>query len=120
MSAAALSTQVGLLEARRTAGRVRRCHGDLHLGNICVIDGQPTLFDCIEFSDLIACSDVLYDLSFLLMDLRHRGLTQKCALVFNRYIDVSGDEEGVPLLPLFTSRRRRPGGSMRPISAVGD
>ena len=104
-SVAMLDKQAGLLEARRAAGLVRRCHGDLHLGNICLIDGEPTLFDCIEFSDLIACTDVLYDLAFLLMDLRHRARTQQCALVFNRYIDVSGDEEGVPLLPLFMSLR---------------
>ena len=104
-SAAALAKYAALLEARRVAGRVRRCHGDLHLGNICLIDGQPTLFDCIEFSDLIACIDVLYDLAFLLMDLRHRALKQQCALVFNRYVDVTGDEEGVPLLPLFMSLR---------------
>jgi hypothetical protein len=104
-SHAALGKHAALLEARRAAGRVRRCHGDLHLGNICLIDGEPTLFDCIEFSDLIACIDVLYDLAFLLMDLRHRALSQHGALVFNRYIDVSGDEEGVSLLPLFMSLR---------------
>jgi hypothetical protein len=52
---------------------VRRCHGDLHLRNICVVDGRPVLFDCIEFSEAIASVDVLYDLAFLLMDLDHRG-----------------------------------------------
>jgi hypothetical protein len=104
-SGAALQTYATLLESRRTTGRVRRCHGDLHLGNICLVDGQPTLFDCIEFSDLIACIDVLYDLAFLLMDLRHRSLRQLCSRVFNRYIDLSGDDEGVPALPLFMSLR---------------
>lgn len=104
-SVAALETYAALLERRRKAGRVRRCHGDLHLGNICLVDGQPTLFDCIEFSDLIACIDVLYDLAFLLMDLRHRSLKQLCSRLFNRYIDLSGDDEGVPALPLFMSLR---------------
>ena len=56
------------------AGKVRRCHGDLHLRNICLVDGQPTLFDCLEFSDALASIDILYDLAFLLMDLEHRGL----------------------------------------------
>jgi len=104
-SSDALETHATLLESRRRAGRVRRCHGDMHLGNICLVDGQPTLFDCIEFSDLIACIDVLYDLAFLLTDLHHRTLKQLCNRVFNRYIDLSGDDEGVPILPFFMSLR---------------
>lgn len=102
---AALTGNAELLEARRARGCVRRCHGDLHLGNICLIDGQPTLFDCIEFSDLIACIDVLYDLAFLLMDLRHRGLKAEAAVLFNRYLDLAAQEDGLPALPLFLSLR---------------
>ena len=104
-SRAVLAKHAALLDQRRGTGRVRRCHGDLHLGNICLIDGQPTLFDCIEFSDLISCIDVLYDLAFLLMDLRHRGLVRQCGLVFNRYLDLVRDDDGVPALPLFMSLR---------------
>ena len=104
-SLAALRTQAPLLEARRRDGKCRRCHGDLHLGNICLIDGQPTLFDCIEFSDLIACIDVLYDLAFLLMDLRHRELTRHCGLILNRYLDLTADDDGLPALALFMSLR---------------
>ncbi|MEZ5829641.1 MAG: AAA family ATPase [Dongiaceae bacterium] len=105
MSRAALEEHSALLEERRLSGRVRRCHGDLHLGNICLIDDKPTLFDCIEFSDLIACTDVLYDIAFLLMDLRHRGLVREGGLVFNRYLDLTGDDSGLPALPLFMSLR---------------
>lgn len=104
-SRAALDEHAVLLDRRRARDRVRRCHGDLHLGNICLIDDQPTLFDCIEFSDLISCIDVLYDLAFLLMDLRHRGLLPQCGLVFNRYLDLTDDEDGLPALPLFMSLR---------------
>lgn len=104
-SLAMLGRHSALLGERRANGRVRRCHGDLHLGNICLIDGQPTLFDCIEFSDLISCIDVLYDLAFLLMDLRHRGLTRECGLVFNRYLDLTGDDDGLPVIPFFMSLR---------------
>lgn len=93
------------LDARRAVGHVRRGHGDLHLRNICLVDGRPTLFDCIEFSDAIACTDTLHDLAFLLMDLWQRGLRSEANLVFNRYADMSGDECGHGLLPFFMSLR---------------
>ena len=70
----AFATVRPVLLKRGEAGFVRRCHGDLHLRNIVLIDGEPTLFDAVEFSDEIASGDVLYDLAFLLMDLEERGL----------------------------------------------
>ncbi len=94
-----------LLERRRAAGKVKRCHGDLHLGNICLIDGVPTLFDCIEFNDGLASIDVLYDLAFLLMDLRFRGHATEAAVVFNRYFDVGDESDGLALMPLFLALR---------------
>jgi hypothetical protein len=51
---AANSTACAALRARKAAGRVRECHGDLHLGNLVLIDGRVTLFDCIEFSEDLA------------------------------------------------------------------
>lgn len=104
-SLAAIERCATLLDARWAEGLVRRCHGDLHLRNICLIDGRPTLFDAIEFSDAIACIDVLYDLAFLLMDLDHRGLRPAANLVLNRYLQ---DDDGLPALaalPLFFSVR---------------
>jgi uncharacterized protein len=95
----------GLLDARGRAGRVRLCHGDLHLRNIFLDRGRPVLFDCIEFNDAIATVDVLYDLAFLLMDLRHRGLDGFANLVMNRYLDATGDEDGLPLMPFFMALR---------------
>jgi uncharacterized protein len=94
-----------LLDSRRDSGKVRWCHGDLHLRNICLVDGRATLFDCIEFSDALACIDLLYDLTFLLMDLVHRGLRDLASVVFNRYLDITGDIEGLPAIPLFMSMR---------------
>ena len=94
-----------LLEARRDAGKVRRCHGDLHLRNVCLFEQKPMLFDCIEFNDDFACIDVLYDLAFLLMDLIARGLADHANLVLNRYLDRSGDIGGLAALPLFLSER---------------
>lgn len=104
-SNAALERAGGLLDARRAAGKVRRCHGDLHLRNICLFEGEPTLFDCIEFSDEIACIDVLYDIAFLLMDLVHRGLWPLASAVFNRYLDRTQEQAGLAALPLLLSMR---------------
>jgi len=94
-----------LLEERRLSGKVRRCHGDLHLGNICLIDGKPVLFDAIEFSDAIACIDMAYDLAFLVMDLQHRGMGEFAALLLSRWLAATGDFEALPLLPLMLSLR---------------
>lgn len=102
---AALERWGPLLEARRTAGLVRQCHGDLHLRNIVLLDGQPTLFDGVEFNDEIACTDVLYDLAFLLMDLWRRRLPRHANAVFNRYLADTADIPGIALLPLFLSCR---------------
>lgn len=94
-----------LLDRRRDEGFVRQCHGDLHLRNIVLCHGEPTVFDAIEFNDELACIDVFYDLAFLLMDLWKRSLSRQANLVFNRYLLASGDIEGVALLPLFLSCR---------------
>jgi aminoglycoside phosphotransferase family enzyme/predicted kinase len=102
---AALARHASLLDRREAAGRVRLCHGDLHLRNICVFEGEPRLFDCIEFNDQIATVDVLYDLAFLLMDLWHRGFPQFANLVMNRYLDDADDEDGFILLPFFMAVR---------------
>ncbi len=67
---------------------MRRCHGDLHLRNICLVDGRPVLFDCVEFSEELATIDVLYDLAFLLMDLGHRGLSALSPIWFSTAISI--------------------------------
>ncbi|RUV04867.1 aminoglycoside phosphotransferase, partial [Mesorhizobium sp. M6A.T.Cr.TU.017.01.1.1] len=101
----ALARHRELLDRRESAGKIRRCHGDLHLRNICLFDGEPRLFDCIEFNDQIASIDVLYDLAFLLMDLWHRGFPELANLVVNRYLDEADDEDGFILLPFFMAVR---------------
>ena len=94
-----------LLEARRKDGKVRFCHGDMHLANICLHDGEPTLFDCIEFDDAIACVDVLYDIAFPIMDLVSFDLPDLANLLMNRYLESSADYSGVGLMPLFLAAR---------------
>jgi aminoglycoside phosphotransferase family enzyme len=102
---ARLETLAPLLDRRRDQGFVRRCHGDLRLANICLFGGQPTLFDCIEFSDELSCIDVLYDLAFLLMDLHVRGYGNLAALVLSSYHQKAGQTDEFALLPLFLSMR---------------
>jgi aminoglycoside phosphotransferase family enzyme/predicted kinase len=94
-----------LLDERRDAGFVRQCHGDLHLRNIVSWEGKPTLFDAVEFNDEIACIDVLYDLSFLLMDLWKRRLPGHANRVWNGYLAETNDLTGLPVMPLFLSCR---------------
>jgi uncharacterized protein len=97
-----------LLAARGAEGMVRRGHGDLHLGNVVLLDGNPMLFDAIEFSPLIAAGDVLYDLAFLLMDLIERGLSGAANVILNRYLAETrrmSDLDAVATLPFFMSLR---------------
>lgn len=100
-----------LLDVRRDAGFVRRCHGDLHLGNIVVEDGRPILFDCIEFNDVLSEIDLGYDLAFLLMDLSFCGRPDAANRVMNAWLDESARNfaadrlAGLAALPLFQSVR---------------
>ncbi len=101
----ALDGLAALLDRRRDEGRVRRCHGDLRLANICLYSGRPMLFDCIEFSDDIGCIDVLYDLAFLLMDLQLSDHGDLGNAVFNAYLDLAPETDGLRALPLFLALR---------------
>jgi aminoglycoside phosphotransferase family enzyme/predicted kinase len=100
-----------LLDARGAAGQVRRCHGDLHLGNILEEGGRAIPFDCIEFNDTLSEIDVLYDIAFLLMDLGFRGQLGGANRVLNGYLDQAARSfgeaalEGLAVLPLFMSVR---------------
>jgi aminoglycoside phosphotransferase family enzyme/predicted kinase len=97
-----------LLQARGKAGHVRRGHGDLHLRNIVLIDGNPVLFDALEFDPVVAAGDVLYDLAFLLMDLLGRRLDRAANIVFNRYLLAASNDEhldALAALPFFLSLR---------------
>jgi aminoglycoside phosphotransferase family enzyme/predicted kinase len=116
---AALRRLAPALAARAAEGRVRRCHGDLHLGNLCLWDGKPTPFDALEFDESLARIDVGYDLAFLLMDLEaravpgtageesDRGLGGRAAAnrVLNRLLARTGDYGLLAPLPLWLSLR---------------
>jgi hypothetical protein len=111
LTEAELERQAPLLAHRAAAGFARRCHGDLHLGNILLQDGEPVLFDCIEFSDLLSDLDVQYDLAFLLMDLDFRGRRDAAVRAHSAYLDEAARRfpaeiwAGTAALPLMLSVR---------------
>ncbi|MEM7547961.1 MAG: AAA family ATPase [Pseudomonadota bacterium] len=96
-----------LMQRRAEGGRVRRCHGDLHMRNIVLIAGVPTPFDALEFDEDLGTCDTLYDLAFLLMDLMHRDLMNQANVVLNAYRQAlpDFDHAGLRLLPLFLGLR---------------
>jgi predicted kinase len=90
-----------LIEERFLAGSVRECHGDLHLGNIVLYQQRITPFDGIEFNPDLRWIDTMSDLSFLLMDLQHRGLYHLADQLLNRYLEEMGDYSALPLLRFY-------------------
>lgn len=91
----------GLIRWRKAEGRVRECHGDLHLGNVALIDGEPVVFDCIEFNPGLRWIDTVNDVAFLTMDLHHGGRGALAYRFLDRYLQASGDYEGLPLLGYY-------------------
>lgn len=82
-------------EQRRSQGRIRECHGDLHLGNMLLEGGRIQVFDCLEFSPDLRWIDVISDMAFLEMDLDHRGRADLGATVLNRWLGRCGDYAGL-------------------------
>lgn len=107
-AAAATCANARLLSERGRAGHVRRGHGDLHLGNLALMDGRPVPFDALEFDERLGTLDVLYDLAFVLMDLLHRGLPAAANAVLGAYLfeaDTPLHLDGLALMPLFLGLR---------------
>jgi uncharacterized protein len=107
-SLAALKRLRPLLTERGKQGLIRRGHGDLHLGNIAVLNGEPIAFDALEFDPLIASGDLLYDLAFLLMDLLEFDRQAAANYVLNDYYAAArrdADCDGIAALPFFMSLR---------------
>lgn len=97
-----------LLQQRCRSGFVRRCHGDLHLANIVLLDGRPTLYDALEFNEALATVDTFHDLAFLLMDLDARRQRPAANLLLAHYLWLSNDDRdvsGLAALPLFLALR---------------
>lgn len=89
------------LLGRKRDGFIRECHGDLHLGNIVLIEGHPTLFDGIEFNENLRWIDVLSELAFLVMDLEVNGAQHLAYRLLNRYLTLTGDYAGLALFDYY-------------------
>ncbi|HHH35916.1 MAG TPA: aminoglycoside phosphotransferase [Gammaproteobacteria bacterium] len=90
---------------RKARGRIRECHGDLHLANIALYRGEVVIFDCLEFNDRLRWIDVISDAAFLVMDLECRGRRDLGFRFLNDYLHHGGDYEGLPLLPYYLAYR---------------
>jgi aminoglycoside phosphotransferase family enzyme/predicted kinase len=98
---AALSRLQSNLDDRRDHGFIRECHGDLHLANLVRLDSGITAFDCVEFSAKLRDIDVISDVAFLVMDLVARQRDDLAYVFLNRYLECSGDYQGMQLFDLY-------------------
>jgi aminoglycoside phosphotransferase family enzyme/predicted kinase len=94
-----------LLAQRKADGFIRECHGDIHLGNATVIDGNVVIFDCIEFNEPFRFTDVYADSAFLAMDLEDRGLKCLARRFISQYLELTGDYQGLELLNFYKAYR---------------
>jgi hypothetical protein len=91
----------GAMAARRAAGRVRECHGDLHLGNLVLLEGRATPFDCIEFDPALRWIDVMSEVAFLAMDLVDHAQDALAHRFLDAYLAATGDYDGLAVLPFY-------------------
>jgi predicted kinase len=94
-----------LLKDRVKQGKIKECHGDLHLNNICIWHNQIQLFDRLEFNESFRFVDTMYDVAFIVMDLEARKRLDFANAFLNSYLEATGDWTGLLVLPLYLSRQ---------------
>ena len=95
------AAHAGDFEKRKVSGCIRECHGDLHLANLALLDDRIIAFDGIEFSERLRWIDVINDVAFTVMDFQTRGQPAVARRFLNRYLEFTGDYEGLGLLPFY-------------------
>ncbi|MEO0767999.1 MAG: phosphotransferase, partial [Cyanobacteria bacterium J06649_4] len=98
-------TEAALFQKRLDQDKIRACHGDLHLGNICEWEDNIYLFDCIEFNEEFRYVDTMFDIAYIVMDLEVAGRSDLAQIFLNQYVEETGDYEGLEILPLYVSRQ---------------
>ena len=96
-----LDSLMPLIRLRKDQGFVRECHGDMHLRNIAWWHNEIVIFDCIEFNPNLYWIDVMSEIAFLVMDLEDRQQNQLAQRFLNRYLEITGDYEGLKLLRMY-------------------
>ncbi|MDD5329311.1 MAG: AAA family ATPase [Sulfuricella sp.] len=91
--------------ARKARGFIRECHGDLHLGNIVLIDGEVVPFDGIEFNENLRWIDIVSEAAFLAMDLQDRQQPRLARRFLNAYLERTGDYGGLEVLRYYLAYR---------------
>ena len=86
---------------RKQGGFVRECHGDLHLGNIAMFEGKVCVFDALEFEPRLRWIDVMSEVAFLVMDLEKHGHQDLAFVFLNRYLELTGDYEGLRVFRFY-------------------
>ncbi|ARV62917.1 adenylyl-sulfate kinase [Nostocales cyanobacterium HT-58-2] len=94
-----------LFHSRIQNNHIRECHGDLHLGNICLWKDKIWLFDCIEFNEPFRFVDVMFDIAYAVMDLEGQQRPDLSNAYLNTYLEQTGDWEGLQVLPIYLSRQ---------------
>lgn len=98
-------TLKSFITQRNLNGWTKACHGDVHLGNMVLMDNQPIIFDCIEFNESFRFTDTMNDVGFFFMDLHHKQLPKLAQLFINHYLEQIGDYEGALLLNFYACYR---------------
>ncbi|MBE0480401.1 MAG: hypothetical protein IBX68_05420 [Dehalococcoidia bacterium] len=93
-----------LFARRIREGRIKDCHGDLHLSHIC-FENDICIYDCIEFNDRFRYIDVASEVAFLAMDLDYHGRSDLAQRFVKDYVNASGDSEMLSLLNFYKCYR---------------
>lgn len=97
--------RAALFQRRIDQDKIRECHGDLHLRNICYWNDQLLLFDCIEFNEPFRFVDTMFDIAYAVMDLDALGRSDLANAYLNTYLEETGDWEGMLVLPIYLNRQ---------------
>jgi aminoglycoside phosphotransferase family enzyme/predicted kinase len=100
-----LSEKANLFQQRQEQNKIKECHGDLHLKNICFWHDKIQLFDRIEFNESFRFVDTMYDVAFPVMDLDAKKRQDFSNIFLNTYLEQTGDWEGVQVLPFYLCRQ---------------